>query len=119
MLFTSVSPTFADSDSTKVPSVDWTQTFDGMRFQGPFRVKGESNPREDIFTFEDGKFFTEGCLEWGFKPAPYWLRRSAEGIHFLAVLESPENGTMSYEDVFDGNELKAKAFWKPDVRRPA
>jgi hypothetical protein len=85
---------------------------EGIQFVGPFGAEKEVRPKEDTFTFKDGKFATGSCLEWGFVPAPYWVRRDEKGIHFLAELKSPEHGTMRYEGVFDGKELKVVGYWK-------
>ena len=86
--------------------------FEGLSFIGPYGVEGEGDPGEDIFTFEDGLFSSKTCLQWGFAPTPYWTRRTPGGLHFLVELESPEHGTMYYEGVFDGREMKARALWK-------
>lgn len=80
-------------------------SLEGTQFVGRFGAEGETDPEEDTFTFKDGRFATGSCLKWGFTPAPYWLRRSANGLRFLAESESLEHGTMRYEGVFDGKEL--------------
>ena len=88
--------------------------FGNVQFVGPFGAEDERNPKQDTFTFKDGKFVTGSCLEWGFSPAPYWLRQDATGLRFLAELESPEHGTMRYEGVFDGEKLSVVAYWKKE-----
>ncbi len=85
-----------------------------MQFIGPMGVEDETNPEEDVFTFKDGKFVSKSCAKWGFSPAPYWVRWDADGIHFLAELESEEHGKMRYEGVFDGNEMRVVAYWKKE-----
>lgn len=87
---------------------------ESIQFVGPFGAEGEREPKGDTFTFKDGKFATGSCLEWGFTPAPYWVRRDASGIHFLAELESPEHGTMRYEGIFDGEELTVVGYWRKE-----
>ena len=67
---------------------------DGMRFVGPMGVEDEKAPEEDVFIFKDGTFVSESCAKWGFAPAPYWVRRDANGIRFLAELSSDEHGRM-------------------------
>ena len=104
----------ADETSPKLPPSAIENTLEGVRFVGPFGAEGEKEPKLDIFTFEDGSFSTASCLEWGFLPASYWLRRDADGLHFLAELESPEHGTMRYEGVFDGKELTVVGYWKKE-----
>jgi hypothetical protein len=90
------------------------QELEGVQFVGPFGAEKETDPKMDTFTFKEGKFATGSCLEWGFVPAPYWIRRDANGLHFLAELESPEHGTMRYEGVFDGKELTVVGYWKKE-----
>lgn len=87
---------------------------DNRRFVGPMSVSGESTPTQDIFLFKDGTFVSENCLRWGFSPTPYWLRRDADGLHFMAHLESPEHGSMHYEGTFDGRVIKGTAMWKKE-----
>ena len=87
---------------------------EGIQFVGPFGTEDEKNPKQDTFTFRDGKFATGSCLEWGFSPAPYWTRSDSQGVHFLAELESPEHGTMRYEGVFDGSELTVVGYWRKE-----
>lgn len=87
---------------------------EGLKFVGPFGAEGERNPKQDTFTFKDGKFSTASCLEWGFTPAPFWTRRDGKVLHFLAELESRDHGTMRYEGVFDGKTLTVVGYWKKE-----
>ena len=96
----------------RMPAIE--NNLDGVQFVGPFGAEDETDPKEDTFTFKDGKFATGSCLEWGFSPAPYWVRWSTSGLHFLAELESLEHGRMRYEGVFDGKELTIVGYWKKE-----
>ena len=87
---------------------------EGVQFVGPFGAEDERNPEQDTFTFKDGKFATGSCLEWGFLPAPYWVRQGSKGLQFLAELKSPDHGTMRYEGVLDGKELMVIGYWKKE-----
>lgn len=87
---------------------------DNRRFIGPMGVKGDPNPANDEFMFEDGKFVSKSCLEWGFSPARYWVRNEKDGLHFLAELTSRDHGEMRYEGVFDGQQIKGKVMWKKE-----
>jgi hypothetical protein len=104
----------AQDKASARPAQAIENSLEGARFVGPFGAEGEVNPEEDAFTFKDGKFSTASCLEWGFTPAPYWVRRDGNGLHFLAELKSPEHGTMRYEGVFDGKELTVVGYWKKE-----
>jgi hypothetical protein len=102
-------------DPASKPAVDVLKgSLDGMEFLGPFGVEDEAEPKEEIFTFKDGRFSSASCLKWGFSPAPYWVRRDAKGVNFLAELVSLDHGTMRFEGVFDGKELNVVAFWKKE-----
>jgi hypothetical protein len=82
-----------------------------ISFIGPLGVEKEQTPAEDVLSFKEETFASKTCAEWGFSPAPYWLRRDTDGLHFRAELHSPEHGVMRFEGVFDGNELVATAVW--------
>ena len=88
---------FTDVPAQNMDAGPQMQTIDnnleGIRFVGPFGAEDEANPKQDGFTFKDGKFATDSCLEWGFTPASYWVRQAPDGLHFLAELESPDHGS--------------------------
>lgn len=92
-------------------SLDRIHALEGMQFAGPLAVEGETSPDEDLLSFEDGKFSSKVCIEYGFAPALYWVRWDTDGLHFIAELESPENGTIRFEGVTDGKQLSATALW--------
>jgi hypothetical protein len=103
-------------ESTPVlsPNGDPFGVLEKQRFVGTMKAEGDDTPDKDVFIFSDGTFKSKGCLEWGFSPAPYWVRRDANGIHFLSELTSPEHGTIRYEGVFDGKKLRGIAAWKKE-----
>lgn len=105
---------FAQSLSPQRPADSPKPVLDGLKFIGPFGAEGEKAPKDDIFTFKDGKFSTASCLQWGFTPGPYWTRSDPKGIRFLAELESPDHGTMRYEGLFDGKVLNVVGYWKKE-----
>ncbi len=103
-----VSVAFADDSSLSELHLD------NRRFIGPMGVQGDPNPPDDEFMFEDGKFVSKSCLDWGFSPARYWVRNEKDGLHFLAELSSPDHGEMRYEGVFDGQLIKGRVMWKKE-----
>jgi hypothetical protein len=109
---------FSDVPAQNIDAGPQMQAIDndleGIRFVGPFGAEDEADPKQDGFTFKDGKFATDSCLEWGFTPAPYWVRQAPDGLHFLAELESPDHGTMRYEGVYNGRELTVVGYWKKE-----
>jgi hypothetical protein len=103
----------AQTASSK-PSTAAFSSIENRRFVGPMGVIGEPNPSDDVFIFKDGKFVSQGCLNWGFSPAPYWLRQEADGLHFFAELTSPDHGQMRYQGVYDGQKIKGNVTWKKE-----
>lgn len=83
----------------------------GMTFVGSLAIEGETVEAGDVLTFEGGMFSSQTCAGFGFRAAPYWVRRDSEGLHFRATLQSPEDGQIHFEGVFDGKEMRAIAHW--------
>jgi len=83
-----------------------------MRFVGTLVEGTAGDPAEDVLTFDDGTFSTRRCGQYGFAPAPYWVRVDDQGLHFRATLDSPGHGTMHFEGLFDGREMHATAVWR-------
>ena len=84
---------------------------EGARFVGSIGVKDQKDADDEVLTFKDGAFSSAVCLKYGYPPAPYWVRRDADGLHFLATLVNPDNGTIRFEGIFDGKEMRAIAVW--------
>lgn len=84
---------------------------DGQRFTGEFVPAGEASGRPDEFVFSDGAFYSRECLKFGFTPGPYWVRVEDGRLHFLARLNSEENGVMTYEGSVAGAKLDARIEW--------
>lgn len=115
LLLTVTGFTAAAQETKTNPQGDPMQReLESRRFVGFLQALGDADPEKDAYTFKDGEFVSEGCLKWGFSPAPYWVRRDKDGLHFLAELSSPEHGTMRYEGVFDGKEVKGSVKWKKE-----
>jgi hypothetical protein len=100
------------AQGASAPSGELVHGLQNMTFIGPLGVQNERNPADDVLSFESEKFSSRTCAEWGFSPAPYWVRRDAAGLHFHAELRSAEHGVMQFQGVFDGKELLATAVWK-------
>jgi hypothetical protein len=92
-------------------AVELKHGLQGARFAGSLRVQHQTEADAEVLTFKDGEFSSSVCLKYGYPPAPYWVRRDTEGLHFLATLRNPENGTIRFEGVFDGETMRATALW--------
>lgn len=87
---------------------------ENTRFAGTWFYEWDEEPVEGVFIFDDGKFISQNCVEWGYEPAPYYVRHAADGVHFYARLPNPEHGPMEFRGVFDGNTLRADVHWKKE-----
>ena len=85
-----------------------------MKFAGEFTYESGAEPDEDVLIFSDGMMTSRACIEWGYEPAPYWVREGPDGLHFWAMLESEEHGTIRFKGVFDGEQLQAHALWRKE-----
>lgn len=105
-------PVAIEQEAARHPALpELRQGLQGMRFAARLRLEDDPDPQKEILSFADGRFTSRLCRRYGFPPAPYWVRRDADGLHFLAELRNPENGTIRFEGVFDGEEMQATALW--------
>lgn len=94
--------------------LDLTHTLEGKRFVGPLGPEGGSEPDEEMLVFHEGILTSKICVQYGFEPAPYWVREDEQGLHFYAELDSEDNGTAWFEGVFDGEEIQATVTWEKE-----
>lgn len=87
------------------------QPLDGMVFAGEFGDKDKRADRADTLYFADGMFWSENCVPCGFAPAPYWVRRTSEGVWFRGTLSSSARGTFTYLGLYDGRGLTVDIHW--------
>jgi hypothetical protein len=110
--FAGPSPVAIGQETSSKPALpELTHGLQGLRFIGPLAAGSNKKLGKEVLTFKDGKFSSQLCLKLGFAPAPYWVRRDAQGLHFEAELRSPERGTMKFVGVFDGEAMSATALW--------
>lgn len=84
---------------------------DGKTFTGEIVPSGKTSGRAEDFVFVGGKFHSKVCLEWGFKPGPYWIRLENGRLMFMARLTSVENGVMTYQGTILGSKIDATVDW--------
>lgn len=87
---------------------------ENRRFVGTWTYEWNNETVDGVFIFQDGKFISQGCLEWGYEPAPYYVRRDDDGVRFFARLPNAEHRTMKFRGVFDGERLRADVHWKKE-----
>ena len=95
-------------DKFDVPALD---VLENRTFSGDIIPEGKSSGRAEEFVFESGRFYSKVCLDWGFKPGPYWVRYDDGKLHFFARLTSEENGVMTYKGTITGAMMESRVHW--------
>jgi len=106
--FFSVASQAQQMSSPPAPAID---ILDGKTFTGEIVPNGKTSGRAEDFVFADGKFHSKVCLDWGFKPGPYWVRAEKGQLYFMVRLTSPENGVMTYRGSVVGSKMDATVDW--------
>lgn len=85
---------------------------DGKRFDGEM-LSGEGKvlSSKEKLVFQNGRFASEACKEFGFGEGPYWLRVENNKIHFIAETVSPTNGAMHWKGTITGGQVDASFVW--------
>lgn len=83
---------------------------DGMIFSGKI---GQSNQTgfDDKLSFSDGRFWSEICVQCGFKPGKYWTRSVDGGVHFIGEMQG-DYGTFSYEGLVVDGQARVSVVWQ-------
>jgi len=84
---------------------------DGSRFQGQTGEQGKGNHHEDTITFEDGRFRSLDCENWGFGPAPYSAWTEGDAYRFAATLHSDDRGTLDWTGTIRDDTAEATFRW--------
>src|SRR4030066_1725536 len=69
---------------------------DGKTFLAQSGEKGKKASNKDTIVFRDGRFLSEGCIQWGFGDAAYAAGVEGDGIRFQARTVSPTHGAMAW-----------------------
>jgi hypothetical protein len=84
---------------------------DGKRFKGRTGEKGKKTHHEDILVFDEGRFTSTECFQFGFNSGPYAATVQSDAIRFKAVTRSPSNGKMEWEGTLKGDTLDVTYSW--------
>ena len=84
---------------------------DGKEFVGPTGEKGKKVHHEDVLIFNDGKFTSSECFQYGFKGGPYTATVEGDSIHFHAVTVSPTHGKMEWKGTLKDGTLDVIYTW--------
>ncbi|MES9826419.1 MAG: hypothetical protein ABW127_18515 [Candidatus Thiodiazotropha endolucinida] len=91
-----------------IPQID---PLDGLQFQGETGEKGKAKHHNDTIAFDNGKFRSIDCEEWGFEPAPYTYKKVGNSYQFSATLPSSKRGTLTWEGIIKDDKAEASFRW--------
>jgi len=103
----SVAPISAD---TALPP----NLLDGKTFLAQSGEKGKKASNKDTIVFRDGRFLSEGCIQWGFGDAAYATGTEGDGIRFQTRTVSPTHGAMVWNGIVKGDTIEATSIWTRD-----
>ena len=89
-------------------------SLDGKTFFAESGEKGKKASNKDTIVFREGRFISEGCLQWGFADAAYKAVIEGDGIRFHAQTVSPTHGTMLWDGLVRGDAIEATSVWTRD-----
>lgn len=100
-----------DAAERGAASASWSP-LDGKSFNGEM-LSGEGKllTSKEKLVFQNGRFASEACRDFGFGEGPYWLRLEDNKIHFIAETVSPTNGTMRWKGTIIGGQVDASFIW--------
>ena len=84
---------------------------DGKKFVGESGHLGKKASGDDEIKFENGKFTSIGCKEYGFGDADYTTKVDGDRIFFTADLYSDKYGRMTYSGFVKGDDMRANYLW--------
>jgi hypothetical protein len=80
---------------------------DGKTFVGKNGEIGKSDSEDDEIKFENGKFLSVGCAEYGFADADYTTKVDGDKVFFTTDIYSKKYGRITCSGMVKGNDLKA------------
>jgi hypothetical protein len=84
---------------------------EGKTFKGQEGLFGKEASGVDEVFFKDGKFISNGCIEWGFSGGDYTTTADGENVHFVADTYSAKYGRIIWTGTVKGNHLDATYIW--------
>lgn len=86
-------PSASAGDMTPIPGAPagggLSGLLDGQVFAGEYGVVGKGTLGTDRWTFRDGMFVSENCLDCGFPANPYWIRSEDRETAFMTEARCP------------------------------
>lgn len=97
--------------ATSAAEVAFARHLDGMVFVVDYGPLGQPSLGQDVLTFADGTFASQGCERLGFAAAPYWLRVEGDVVHFRAEMTSAEHGTLAFTGRVENGGIEVASRW--------
>ena len=82
-----------------------TPTLDGRSFEGVVLARGKTSGDADTLIFNDGRFRSTACDQYGYADGPYTASVSGDTIAFEAETESPKYGKLLWKGAVRGHKL--------------
>jgi hypothetical protein len=89
----------------------YSEMLDGKEFVGKSGRLGKGASDDDQIKFENGKFTSTGCTEYGFGDADYTTKVDGDRIFFTADIYSDKYGRITYSGFVKGNDMSANYIW--------
>ncbi|HVY54465.1 MAG TPA: hypothetical protein VHC46_01785 [Thermodesulfobacteriota bacterium] len=90
---------------------------DGKTFSGEMGETGKKGDKEEL-VFEDGKFTSVACEQYGFGDAPYTTSVKGDTTTFEADTMSAKAGKMHWSGTINGSELTGTAVLTKEGQAP-
>jgi hypothetical protein len=87
------------------PARTQTSALDGRNFDGVVLERGKTSGDADTLIFNDGRFRSTACDQYGYSDGPYAASVSGDMIVFEAETESPKYGKLLWKGVVRGHKL--------------
>jgi hypothetical protein len=87
------------------PAPARTFALDGRNFEGVVLERGKTSGDADTLIFNDGRFRSTACDQYGYADGPYTASVSGDAIAFEAETESPKYGKLLWKGVVRGHKL--------------
>jgi hypothetical protein len=84
---------------------------DGKKFKGQTGEKGKKAHHVDVLIFDNGRFTSTECFQYGFQSGPYSAAVQGDSIQFTAETHSPTHGTMVWHGTLKGDALDVTYAW--------
>lgn len=80
---------------------------DGRRFEGVFIPRGKTSGDADTLIFQDGRFRSTACEQYGYAEAPYKAQTAGDVTRFETETRSPQYGKLLWSGTVHKGKLDA------------